>query len=59
VIWTKVIERNNSKSEQISEEVCKIPGLYFDGKNDRAMAQTKKIGGKYHHQTIAEEHIEM
>ena len=50
-------ERHKKHGDQATESNTTFCGLYFDGKKDRTIVQNKMDNGKFHRQTITEEHV--
>ena len=50
-------ERHKKRGDQAMESNTTFCGLYFDVKKDRTIIQNKMDDGKFHRQTIMEEHV--
>ena len=50
-------ERHEKRGDQATKSNATFCGLYFDGRNDRTIVQNKMDDGKFHRQTITEEHV--
>ena len=50
-------ERHKKRGDQATESNTTFCGLYFDGRKDRTIIQNKMDDGKFHRQTIMEEHV--
>ena len=50
-------ERHKKRGDQATESNTIFCGLYFDGRKDRTIVQNKMDDGKFHRQTITEEHV--
>ena len=50
-------ERHKKRGDQATESNTIFCGLYFDERKDRTTVQHKMDDGKFHRQTITEEHV--